>query len=175
MKNRKIIVTAFILVAIMVLGVGYAAVSDTLDIQGTADITATDAGETLNEDVYFSGIMKGDTRVDAIVAGDNLGYVASININDNDMAHFTVSSLKKAGDSVTITYEVTNESTNPVTLALKNSSSTEPIFTVTTELDSATKVVGAGSTTTVWVTVTLNADPTAAVTGAFTVGITATN
>ena len=176
MKNRKVIVTAFLLVAVMLLGVGYAAVSDTLDIQGTADITATDAGETLNEDVYFVGVMNGSVQVDAITAADDLGYTAHINSQDNDMAHFTISCLEKAGDSVTIVYVVKNDSTNDVTLALKNSTSTEPIFTVETELDNgATKIVPAGGTTTVEVTVSLNADPTDAVTSAFTIGITATN
>lgn len=176
MRNRKVIVTAFLLVAVMLLGVGYAAVSDTLDIQGTADITATDAGETLNEDVYFTGVMNGTVMVDAITAADDLGYTAHINSQDNDMAHFTISCLEKAGDEVTIVYVVQNDSTNDVTLALKNSSTTEAIFTVETELDNgATKVVPAGSTTEIWVKVSLNSDPTDAVTSAFTIGITATN
>jgi hypothetical protein len=92
------------------------------------------------------------------------------------MAHFTISSLEKEGDSVTIIYVVQNDSTNDVTLSLKNSSSTEKIFTVKTELDNgATKTLRAKSTTTVEVTVSLNADPTGAVTSAFTIGITATN
>lgn len=176
MRNRKVIVTAFLLVAVMLLGVGYAAVSDTLDIQGTADINATDAGETLNEDVYFTGVMNGSVMVDAITPEDGLGYTAHINSQDNDMAHFTVSCLKAKDDHVTITYVVRNDSSNNVTLSLKNSSTTEDIFTVETELDDgATKVIPAGGTETVWVTISLNADPTGAITGAFVIGILATN
>ena len=38
MKNRKVIVTAFLLVAIMILGVGYAAVNNVLDITGTGTV-----------------------------------------------------------------------------------------------------------------------------------------
>ena len=177
MKNRKVIVTAFLLVAVMLLGIGYASVSDTLDIQGTADISAVDAGETLNEDVYFDGVMKGSEKVDAITAEHALGYTAHINSQDPDMAHFTISSLEsKDSPAVTIVYVVRNDSTNDVTLSLKNSSSTEDIFDVETELDGgATKILPAGSTTTIWVKVYLNADPTGAVTSAFTIGITATN
>ncbi len=175
MTNRKTIVVAFMLIAVMVLGVGYAAVSDTLDIQGTADISSTGAGEVLNEDIYFTGVMKGDTMVDAISAGDNLGYTAHINSQDNDMAHFTISSLSStASEAVIITYVVKNDSTNDVTLEKKNSSTTEAIFTVETELDAGTKTLAAGSTTTVWVKVYLNDDPTDAVTSAFVFGFTAT-
>lgn len=172
MKNRKIIITAFILVAIMVLGVGYAAVTDTLDIQGTADINEQGATDTFNTDVYFAGVLK-DGSVSASVVDDVAGYTANINMNDNDMAHFTVSGLKSQGDSVTITYVVQNDSTNAVQISKKNSSTTEAIFQITTELDSAAKTIDAGSTTTVWVTITLLADPAEALTSAFVFGITA--
>ena len=130
------------------------------------------ATDTFNTDVYFAGVLKDGIVSDSVV-DDVAGYTANINMNDNDMAHFTVSGLKSQGDSVTITYVVQNDSTNAVQISKKNSSTTEAIFQITTELDSATKTIEAGSTTTVWVTITLLADPAAALTSAFVFGITA--
>ena len=57
MKNRKSIVVAFLLVAVMLLGVGYAALTDILDITGSADINQSAAEEAFNEDVYFTGAV----------------------------------------------------------------------------------------------------------------------
>ena len=54
MKNRKTIVVAFLLVAAMLLGVGYAALTDTLTIIGNAHIDVDTANKTFDEKVYFS-------------------------------------------------------------------------------------------------------------------------
>ena len=173
MKNRRLTIVAFLLCACLVVGFGYAVVSDTLDIQGTADVDKDGVQAEFNADVYFHKIMKAGVEVDAVVEGDALGYVANINAGDNDMAHFTITGLKAAGEEVTITYVVKNDNTNDVLLTKKNATSTEDIFTITTELDGGAKTVSAGSTTTVWVKVALNGDPADALTGAFTFGITA--
>ena len=57
MKNRKTVVVAFLLCAVLLLGVGYAALSDTLDITGSADVNQSAAEEAFNEDVYFSAAV----------------------------------------------------------------------------------------------------------------------
>ena len=54
MKNRKFVVVAFLLVAVMLLGVGYAALTDTLIIIGNAHIDLDTANKTFDEKVYFS-------------------------------------------------------------------------------------------------------------------------
>ena len=56
MKNRKTVVVAFMLCAVMLLGVGYAALSDVLDIQGTAQVTQGNAQNAFDGDVYFSAV-----------------------------------------------------------------------------------------------------------------------
>ncbi len=53
MKNRKSIIVAFLLCACLIVGVGYAAFSGNLIINGTA--TYTHDGAELDEDIYFSG------------------------------------------------------------------------------------------------------------------------
>ena len=51
MRNRKTVVAAFLLVAVMMLGVGYAALTDILDITGSADVNQSAAEEAFNEDI----------------------------------------------------------------------------------------------------------------------------
>jgi hypothetical protein len=84
MKNRKFVVVAFLLVAVLLLGVGYAALSDTLDITGSADVNQSAAEEAFNEDVYFS----------AAVANED-GNTASINGDNNDKASFTATGFTR--------------------------------------------------------------------------------
>ena len=78
MKNRKSVIVAFLLVAVMLLGVGYAALTDVLDITGTADVNQSAAEESFNEDIFFS----------AAVANES-GNTASVNADNNDKASFT--------------------------------------------------------------------------------------
>lgn len=124
MKNRKRIIVAFMLIAVLMLGVGYAAVTNVLDIQGSVSVSQTAAEEEFNEDVYFSGVVKGTELVDSVVAGDNLGYTANINTNNNDKAQFTVTGIKKTGDSATITYRIKNDSDYEASVTLKSKTNT---------------------------------------------------
>ena len=175
MKNRKFVVATFLLVAVMLLGVGYAVVSDTLDIQGTADVSEAGVTNTFNDDVYFTGIQKGNEVVDKITLDDQLGYTAHIDVQDNDMVHFTVNNVDAKDEFQTITYVIKNDSTNDVIISLKNKSTTEAEkFDIACELDNDnTKTIAAGETTTVWIKVSLKVDPAAAYTAAFTFGILA--
>ena len=175
MKNRKFVVAAFLLAAAMLLGVGYAAISDTLDIQGTADVSEQGANNTFNDDVYFDGVMLNGEKKDAITLNEQQGYTAHIDSMDNDMAHFTISDVDANGEYKVITYVIQNDSSNEVVISLKNASTTEPTyFSYETELDnSATKTIAAGESTTVWVKVTLINDPAEAFTAAFTFGFIA--
>jgi hypothetical protein len=61
MKNRKTVVMAFLLVAVMLLSVGYAALTDVLDITGSADVNQSAAEEAFNEDIYFSAAVANQT------------------------------------------------------------------------------------------------------------------
>ena len=110
MKNRKTIIVAFVLVACMLVGVGYAVVFNTMDIGGTASVSREEAEKAFNQDIYFSGVVvDGTLDADGVVAGDNKGYTANINTNNNDKAQFTVTGLATQGDSVDITFRIENE------------------------------------------------------------------
>ena len=128
MKNRKRIVVAFMLVAVLLLGVGYAAVTTVLDIQGSVNVSATAAENEFNEDIYFEGVVKDSEVVQTIAAGDGLGYTANINTNNNDKAQFTVTGIEKTGQSVAITYRIKNDSSFNATVTLKSKSNTNEKF-----------------------------------------------
>ncbi len=124
MKNRKVIVTAFLLVAVMLLGVGYAAVSDTLNFGGDATITDSQAQHEFDVDVrieavsetnggYFNYVSDGpeinledDLVVDIMGSGDNV----------QDVVDFQIFSLTDAGQSQVIWFKVVNDSAHDATL-----------------------------------------------------------
>ena len=54
MKNRKIVVAAFLLCAVMLLGVGYAALTDTLTINGQLKADNSKSEQDFDLDIYFA-------------------------------------------------------------------------------------------------------------------------
>lgn len=101
MKNRKTIIVAFLLVATLCLGIGYAALTDILEITGTANINNSGALAAFDEDVYISNV----TAVDS-----SEGDSASIPPDNKDKATFTVKSLTLKDDIATFRITVTNDS-----------------------------------------------------------------
>ena len=118
MRNRKAIITAFLLLACMLIGVGYAAVTNVLDIQGSADVSQQQAEDEFNEDIYFTGAKAPDGAiVTSFLVYDEAGqydtakqdgktylYSANINSNNNDKAQFTIKNLENKDDLQKITY-----------------------------------------------------------------------
>ena len=165
MKNRKTIVVAFLLVAVMLLGVGYAALTDVLDINGTADVSQAQAQESFNEDVYFT----------AAVANQE-GNTASVVTEDPDMASFTASTLKGKGDVVTFTFTIINEGDVDavVTPSLAGDGNSNPTyFKVFSDWSGQAKELGAGQSITYTITVELLETPTDTIHGSFHIELTA--
>ena len=190
MKNRKRIVVAFLLCAMLLISVGFAAVTNVLDIQGSATVSATVAEEEFNEDIYFTGVV---SPVDQDIVGNygdsgvtKYGYTANINTNNNDKAQFTVNSLANKNDSVTITYQIANDSQHTATVSLKtitNTNGTTQGASGTGDFDfdfyfgtSGTKTVDieAGQKATVSVTVKLLNQLTSASSASFVIELSAT-
>ena len=166
MKNRRTVVVAFLLCAVMLLGVGYAALSDTLDITGSADVNQSAAEEAFNTDVYFSAAVANET-----------GNTASVNSDNNDKASFTVNTLKGKGDKATFTFTIKNdgdvdaEVTPKLNATLGN---TNPeYFTVTSDWKGEAKTLEAGKELTYTVTVELIKTPTETIAGSFLIELTA--
>lgn len=113
MKNRNTVVVVFLLVAVMLLGVGYAALTDTLTITGNLKTDTTVAMDEFNTDVYFSAasIVQDDTgtqSVAQILEGRDDGKIEAL--------HFTT-----ADQVVVAKYTITNEQANEFAASIKGS------------------------------------------------------
>lgn len=109
MKNRRQILVAFMLCAVMLLGIGYAALSDVLDITGTAELTAGNAGNAFDGDVYFE-------------SGEALDYQSTSKPDtvelsaDKDNALFFANNLAAKGDQAQFKFIIKNDSALEVTV-----------------------------------------------------------
>ena len=165
MKNRKTVIVAFLLVAVMLMGVGYAALTDTLVINGTADITHDGAQNAFNEDIKFTAAK-----------AQNEGDLASIVQGDDDMASFTAKSLNGAGNTAEFTFTIANTGDVDaiVTPSLAEEGNSKPeYFRITSDWAGQPKNLAAGATETYTVTVELLKTPTEALTGLFQIHLDA--
>ena len=166
MKKRRRLITAVLLIAALTLGVGYAALSDVLDIQGTAEISAGIAEEAFNQDVYFSAVTSGT------------GITASINVDNNDKGSFTATGFSQVGDKVSCTFTITNDSEHydaDVTPKLLQNSNAE-FFGISSDWESTMQTIPAGESKTITITVELIKLPTASeglTTASFNIELTA--
>ena len=167
MKKRRIVIAAFLICATLIAGIGYAGITETLTINGTATTTATDVN------VYFSA---------ASITHQSSGGGATPGVPGTGVKSvtFTASGLKTKDDSVTATYTVTNGSDYPVKLSVPTievfdttNFDVTSSFTTEVDLDAAG---GAKSTYEFTVTVKLKNTPNtvAGLTSKFTVSIGAT-
>ena len=183
MKKRKIAVVAFMLIAVLTLSVGYAALTDILAITGNLEVTAAGAQVGFDEKIYFT---------DAVVTkGASTGsYIdsAAIDTSNADKASFTVNSLNSSDDEVIFTFTVTNfsdhiadltvEATKAGNTSVANPSLDNDAFDISYVINNGTDLAAQGGTATIVVTVKL-ADgvtpPTeGSVTGLYDLEITAT-
>ena len=179
MKNRRITIVAFLLIAALTLGFGYAAVTNVLDIQGSTSVSATAAEEEFNEDIYFTGVVDNtNTVVSSITDSATYGYTANINSNNNDKAQFTVTGLKKSGDKYSITYEIKNDSAYEATVSMKTKTNTDEnnfgfSYYFGTE-GTTTATIAANGTTRVTVVVSLEEQLTSAASASFVLELNVT-
>lgn len=176
MKNRKIVVVAFLLIAVLLLGVGYAAVTDTLTIIGNAHIDMGQVETTFDQNIYFS----------AAVATSSTGTgttddVASFTPDD---ATFTANKLAIVGEKSVFTFTITNDGNVDAVIsvnATKLSGDTNPSnsntdkFTVTYAYPDGMTVAKDGGTITVVVTVEVANPVTTATSATFGIEFTATS
>mgnify|MGYP004505951883 FL=1 len=139
-KKTKTILAVVLIAAIVLIAVGYAAISNiNLKISGTASGEGSDS----NFKVAFSGTPSGTGNASGTITNDH-------------SAEMTVSGLTTNGDSASVTFEITNNSTdiNADVAVTAGSSEQSGDFTITTTGGGTS--ITPGSTTTVTVTVTLN-------------------
>ena len=153
MKNRKVVVIAFLVIAAMMLGIGYAALTDTLTIIGNANVDLAGANSVFDERIYFSNavVTKG------VEGKDTASFTA-------DDATYTVHGLATIADEATFTFTITNDSNLDASIIVNDtklsgaanpSNSNEEAFTVTYAYPDGKTVAKNGGTITVVVTVKL--------------------
>lgn len=148
MKNKKTLLGLVLLIAILLLGVGYAAISGyNLTIGGTA-------GATGNTDNFIVKFTKATTGTNCTKA-----EISTSDANART-ATMEVSGLTAAGDTATATFEVTNESPELnaiLAVTTKEMTGTDAsYFTVNAEIADNAESMAPEATRTVTVTVKLN-------------------
>ena len=166
MKRRRTLITSLLLVAALVLGIGYAALTDVLDINGSATINQSAAEDSFNQDIFFSA-----------AAANEQGNTASVNADNNDKASFTVNTLKGQGDKATFTFTIKNEgdldATVTPTLNASLGNTNPEYFSITSDWGGQEKTLAAGEQLTYTVTVELLKTPTETIAGSFLIELTA--
>ena len=148
MKRTNKIILISVLVSLLLLGIGYAAIQNiTLSISGFAELEA----KADNFKVIFS------ETVDPIVSDSY--YMIAERKSDVE-ANMKLQNLSKAGETVSVIYTIENKSTDlSADLVVSTTNDTPEYITVNSEL-AKTSIV-AGEETTVEVTVTVTKTPIA--------------
>ena len=176
MKNKKKVVVAFLLVAVMLLGVGYAALTDTLTIIGNAHIDIDTANKTFDEKVYFSASEATSTT--------GTGSTADTASHTADDATFTANKLATVGQQSVFTFTITNDSNVDAVIsvaatklsgAANPSNSNTDKFTVEYSYPDGMNIAKNGGNIDVVVTVTVKEPVTSATSATFGIEITATS
>jgi len=149
MKNRRIVLIAFMLVSVCLMGIGFAAYSTTLAINGTTAVSAEAVEFT--EDVQFTSVTSSNEAFGTATVGDG------------QTATFTVDGMTAYNDRVQFTYTITNNSDFDVNIDITThpTPATPSKCTVTTALSANT--IASGDSITATVTVVLNENVTTAV------------
>ena len=136
-KTNKIII-AIILISVMLLGIGYAAIQNiTLNVTGTAQADPNQANFT----VKFS---------ETTSVSDASKVIAAVTNDTN--ATINVEGLTAAGETVTATYTVQNTSDDlSADLTVETTNSNKEYFTISSELEKTSLIAGEATTLTVTV------------------------
>lgn len=139
MKNRRNIVIAFLLCACLLVGVGYAAFSDVMDISGTAELNAD---EVADGNIIF---------VSATAASEL--DTATVNQNNKDKASFTVKSVVSDGEKATFTFVIENTNTTPYNIQFRanpkgTNDDANNYYAISSTLSNGTNTVQGTDTTT---------------------------
>ena len=179
MKKRRTLVIGLLLVAALALGIGYAGITATLSVNGTAKTTPTDIDIVFIQDgssISDANAANAD-REAAIIAASSLSGFGSTDVT------FHAYNLRDQGDSVTAVLVIENKSNYAVTLSAPSLVSEPTNFTITMgnyanvagsdAYNSSTKVLAAGGKVQFTVTATLKNTITTAgeVSETFTVNV----
>ena len=157
MKNRRIIVASFLICACLVMGIGYAAFSDVMDINGSAELSVD---KVTDGNIIF-------TSAEALLRQGETATTNTANINPNnpDKASFSVNDLVTEGQTAQFKFIITNTNAEAYTIktlehTLVNADA-NTYYEITDDLDVAGETIAAnGGTLEVIITVTMKETPT---------------
>ena len=151
MKNRKTIIVAFLLVAALCLGIGYAAINDTLTINGVANISTDAAITEFDEDIYFTGVTNNSDCIATVVDGEG-NVVNEYETAKSDLAKIEINNtLGVQGDTATATFKVKNAGNSTATVAVTAPGSDN----FATKTDKVSYSIAAGEEIDITITITL--------------------
>lgn len=154
MTNTNKIITAIVIIAVILIGVGYAGLSNiTLKVEGTATADAN----TANFVVGFTGTPNTTVTQAVPAVGVSANATATIDTNDSTKATINITNLTAKGDKVVATYTVKNSSKDLAAKLTTSTTSTNTNYTVTSSLDK--NYLKPDEMTTVTVTIVLNTTP----------------
>ena len=104
MRNRKAVIVSFVLVAVMLMAVGFAALTDNLVIGGEATANTSKAQEKWEEDIYFV-----DADATATTGNSGIADEASVGASEKDHANYKVKSLSAKGEKATFVFTIQND------------------------------------------------------------------
>ena len=174
MKNRKMAIVVFMLLAALTLGIGYAAFTDTLTIIGNAHIDIEAAAGQFEEKVYFSA-AEATSSTGTSTKADIAGYT-------DDDATYTANRLAVLGEQSVFTFTITNDSNVPVYISVADkklsgadnpSNSNTEYFSVTYAYPQGQEIAAKGGTVTVVVTVEVAKPVTVETSATFGIELTA--
>ncbi|MBO7196349.1 MAG: hypothetical protein J6V80_03350 [Clostridia bacterium] len=175
MRNRKAVVVAFLITVMLLLSVGFAAVSDVLTIIGNAHIDMGTVENTFDEAVKFTAAEATSTT--------GTGSQADVASYTADDATFTANKLAIVGEQSVFTFTITNESNvdvaitvaaNKLSGAANPSNSNTDKFTVSYAYPQG-QTIESGESITVVVTVSVKEPVTTATSATFGIELTATS
>ena len=102
MRNRKTVIVAFMVAAVLLMAVGFAALTDTLTIIGNAHVDMATAENTFDEKIYFSEALALSTT--------GTGSTADTASHTADDATFTVNKLAVKDQFSTFKFTIQNDS-----------------------------------------------------------------
>ena len=164
MRKEKIILSIFAVIALICLGIGYAALTDTLTATATAsgvsvnDTNGDGVVDEDDEDIIDETVFNVQWK-SAVAAKDGgertsnqLAFTDPVIAGDKNSFTFTVSNMMLKGDTVTVTAVIENTSEYDAKIALTHPTA-DGVVAVTATGDGAT--VAAGGELEVTITLTL--------------------
>lgn len=115
MKKRRTLIVSLLLVAALVLGIGYAALTDELTLTGKIKSDAQEMGSTFDGLVYFTNATVTNTPAVHITADVQATY-------GGDEASYSIHGMNTVGDVVTMSFTIHNDYEFPVWVTLVNNS-----------------------------------------------------